>query len=273
MGDEVFLLDFNSVKWCSWNPGLLEQDLITLPIELGMVGGLYSFYTPTPHPLYPFKNEVSPLQRNKSQHPKEVLVPAGAVWALGTLSYLEFATERFPLSPIVRGWIHAHLVTEILTAAAKVSFQRPRPFYGRELESGRPLRNDDRFSFFSGHASHAFAFAGYSSAALLNRTHYSPGAFVYAAGAFSAASFVAHARVTGGQHNWSDVIVGGLVGLTSSILTYRRVEQVIEEYGLTPRAECPGGLCSTKQTQITLGPMLSKVDDRLLFGFNTTIAL
>jgi membrane-associated phospholipid phosphatase len=266
----VIVLDFDKVNWHSWSPGLLEQDLITMPMELALIGVINEVYTPTPKSLYPFKNEVSPLQRNRSRHPKELLAPIGAGWALGTLGFLEATTDRFPLAPVFRGWIHAHLVTEILTTTAKVSFQRPRPFYGREQASGNRIREDDRFSFFSGHASHAFAFAGYSSSAILHRTQYAPGAFVYAAGAFTLASVVSRARAVDGQHNWSDIVAGGAVGLATSILTYRRVEQVIEENNLTP-PQCEGDECQRWSLRAMLSPILYKMDKRDLIGINLNL--
>lgn len=266
----MIVLDFDKVHWHSWSPGLLEQDIITIPMELGLIGAVNEFYTKTPGTLYPFKNEVSPLQRNKSRHPKELLAPIGAGWGIGVLGFLEATTDRFPLAPVFRGWIHAHLVTEILTTTAKVSFQRHRPFYGPEKEKGNHIREDDRFSFFSGHASHAFAFAGYSSSAILYRTNYAPGAFVYAAGAFTLAGVVASARALDGQHNWSDIVAGGIVGATASILTYRRVEQVISEHGLTP-PQCQGEECQRWSLRAMLSPIMYKMDNRDLFGIKLNL--
>lgn len=260
----MILFDFATVDWLAYNPGLLEQDVLTIPLEAGLIGAINAFYTPSPRPLYPFRAEVRPNQRNKSRHPKELLAPIGAAWAVGTLSYFETTSDRFPIAPYVRGWIHAHLVNEIFTTFAKTTFQRPRPFYDSELAKGT-TREDDRFSFFSGHASHAFTFAGYSSAMVLAESDYAAGGYVYTLGALSAAAVVARARAVDGQHNWSDVVAGGLVGLTTGVLMQHRVQEVVEDYGLRPKP-CQGGSCSRWNFRAMLAPFSARVEEKDVVG-------
>jgi membrane-associated phospholipid phosphatase len=262
----VILLNFENVDWQAFSPGLLEQDVFTLPLEAGLITAMNQYYTPTPYPLLPFRNEVQPLQRNSSRHPKELLVPIGAAWALGTLGYLETQTERFPLAPHLRGWIHAHMITEIVTSFAKTSFQRPRPFYEKERVKGT-LRKDDRLSFFSGHASHAFAFAGYSSSLMLSETQNSWGAIAYTAGAMTLAGAVARARAIDGQHNWSDVFAGSLVGLTTSVLVQRRVSEVVMDYDLRPKP-CTGDECERGGLRAMLTPLTLKIEGKDIFGLS-----
>jgi membrane-associated phospholipid phosphatase len=266
----VILLDFENLDWHAYSPGLLEQDLFTIPFEAGLIAAMNEFYTPSPMPLLPFRDEVQPLQRNSSRHPKELLVPIGAAWAVGTFGFLETATERFPIAPLFRGWIHAHLVTEMITSFAKVTFQRPRPFYELEKRKGR-LRKDDRFSFFSGHASHAFAFAGYSSSMVLAHTDNSAGAVFYTAGALTLASMVARARAIDGQHNWSDVVAGSLVGLTTGVLIQTRVDQVVDDYGLRPDP-CAGDECTRRGFRASLSPLLMRMEGKDVLGLNLNMS-
>jgi hypothetical protein len=51
------------------------------------------------------------------------------------------------------------------------------------------------------------------------------------------------------------------------VLTYRRVEQVIDEYGLTP-PECEGDQCRRWSFQAVLSPVHYKMEKRDVFGIN-----
>gem|GEM_PF-621649 len=267
-GKSVILFDFNQMDWQAYNPGLLEQDVFTIPLEAGLIGAMNEFYTPAPHPLIHFPREVRPVQRNSSRHPKALLAPLGAAWAVSTLGYFEMANDRFPISPLVRGWIHTHLATELATTFAKVTFQRPRPFYDMEVAQGLTPRKDDRFSFFSGHASHAFAFAGYSSSLVMKYTDNSIGGMAYTAGALTVAGVVARARAIDGQHNWSDIVVGGLVGATTSVLMFNRVEAVIDDYSLRP-APCQGeDECKRWSMRAMIAPLMMKFEKSDIFGLS-----
>jgi hypothetical protein len=266
---DVILLDFNSMDGHSFNPGLLSQDVLTIPLEAGLIASMNHTYTPTPKPLVKFENEVVPEGRKASRHPKELLVPIGAAWALGTLGYLESQTDRFPVAPYLRGWIHSHLITEIATTFSKTAFQRPRPFYEKEVKKGSKIRKDDRLSFFSGHASHAFTFAGYSSSMMLSETNHSIGAWAYTGVAMLLAASVARARAIDGQHNWTDVIAGSFVGLTTSVFVQKRVSEVIHEYALRP-SQCTDGQCDRQRISALLSPLNLKVEGKDIFGLSVS---
>jgi membrane-associated phospholipid phosphatase len=202
----------------NYQPGLWEQDLLTLPLEAGLILGMNSTYTKTPRQLVPFKQEVFPSGRNPSQHTKSFLVPAGLIWGGGVLGGLAYAVpEKFSLYPAVAGLAHAHLLTEVFTSFSKLSFQRPRPFLEAEKTKGNAIRDDDRLSFFSGHSSHVFAFSAYTSAMIWQSTDNGWVRGFYTLFAASAASWVGSSRAIRGQHNWSDVIVGAAVGSATGI--------------------------------------------------------
>lgn len=218
-----------SPSW-SYYPGLWEQDLYTIPLQAGLLTIMNESYTKAAHPVWPFRFEHTSRERETTRHPGRLLgVYAGGI-AVTTLGVLSYAAPNFSLWPHVRGWIHAHLVNELATSVAKQFFLRKRPFYDSEVEKSErgetTVRDDDMRSFFSGHSSHAFTFATYTS--LLIGEHAPRYVSVPAAVAlYTGASYVAAARAIDGQHNVSDVVVGALVG---SVITYAikaRVDDVI----------------------------------------------
>lgn len=105
-----------------------------------------------------------------------------------------------------------------LVQAAKHLVQRPRPYlYARSAAATRyaAAQGDDaRMSFYSGHAALSFG-AAVTGAYLLgastdNRTARS---FAWGLG-LAAATATANLRVRAGKHFYSDVVIGGLVGIT-----------------------------------------------------------
>jgi superoxide dismutase len=79
-----------------------------------------------------------------------------------------------------------------------------------------------------GHASHAFAFASYSSLLLFQYSKSNILNWSYAIFAHSTAAWVAQSRVTDHAHNVSDVVIGGIVGATVAASVFFRVEKVQE---------------------------------------------
>lgn len=101
--------------------------------------------------------------------------------------------------------------TYVLTNVTKNIFQRERPFekYSSDI---KPYYRPDGYSFFSGHTSIAFALATSISINYPKWYVYLP-AYAYAVG-------IGYSRLLLGVHYPSDVIIGGLVGIGSSIASH-----------------------------------------------------
>ncbi len=216
----------STLSWMTYNPGDLKQDLFTLPLEGALIGAMNQFYTPKAAPFWPFQNDAANETSRPTSLPPSKIFP----YALGTgvliLGGLTLSNDDFKLGTHVRGWLHSILLTELATSTAKVTLQRKRPFYDKKERIEDSTAYDDRFSFFSGHASHAFSFATYSSALMLKYSKSSFLGWSYATFAYSAATWVASTRVKDHAHNVSDVIAGGIVGTAIAAAIFYRVEQV-----------------------------------------------
>lgn len=217
---------FNPEAPHSYLPGLFEQDLFTLPLEAGLIGIMNSYYSPGA-PLWPFQNEKSDGPKNPTRHSKAFLATGGSVIAVPLISALTFSSKEFPLGIVARGWVHAHLVTEMAISFSKVTFQRHRPFYDTAAKNGPPTA-DSHFSFLSGHSAHSFAFAAFSSSLLFKYSSNSIVPLVYAGGIFATAAWIGSTRAIDGQHHWSDVIPSALVGTLLSRMVYNQMESVAE---------------------------------------------
>jgi membrane-associated phospholipid phosphatase len=107
-------------------------------------------------------------------------------------------------------------INSLLTGAAKYLVQRPRPYlYDRSPAVQAYARSSGRggqLSFFSGHSSIAFAsaVAGAQLFAVRSRSTAARAAVWGIELAFAAAT--ANLRVRAGQHYYSDVVVGSIVG-------------------------------------------------------------
>jgi membrane-associated phospholipid phosphatase len=216
----------SSLSWMSFNPGDLKQDFITLPLEGALIGSVNYFYTPKATPVWPFNNESANLDPRPTTLHGSTIMPYALGAATFVLGGLTLSNDDFALGTHVRGWLHAVLLTELATSTAKVTFQRKRPFYDTIEQNGGTTTYDDRFSFFSGHASHAFSFATYSSALMIQYSKSPILSWTYAALAYSAATYIASTRVTDHAHNVSDVIAGGIVGTAIAAAVFYRVEQI-----------------------------------------------
>lgn len=212
--------------WVDYQPGLWEQDRITLPIEAGVVALMSASYTRAARPLWPFTNETNPKVRKVSRHPGRLVAASGVLTATATFGTLAYLSEDFAYGPAIRGLFHAHLMTEMATSLAKLSVQRRRPFYDTEKAKGT-LRADDTRSFFSGHASHVFAFATYSTRLVYETSHGHWASLAYGLTLHSLAGWVASARAIDGQHHWNDVITGSAVGFLVSNAIFTRTSSVM----------------------------------------------
>ncbi|KAB8031788.1 phosphatase PAP2 family protein [Fluviispira multicolorata] len=218
--------DLAPLSWAHFNPGDLKQDLITLPLEGAIIGAINAFYSPRAESLWPFNHESANKNTAKTTLTRSALLPYSLGVATLVFGGLKLSNDDFFIGTQIRGLLHAHLLNEIATSAAKVSFQRKRPFYDTEVNAQLTPAEDDRFSFFSGHASHAFTFATYTSALMLKYSENPYLSWTYTIAAYSTAAWIALTRVADNAHHVSDVIVGGLVGTVIAGSVFYRVQQI-----------------------------------------------
>ncbi len=116
------------------------------------------------------------------------------------------------------------LLSEILTFNSALNlFVRGFGFWARPRYSHSSAPEEEKGeilgSFYSGHASAAFALATYYSLALTQRYGFSQTAWISAL-SFATASTVAWLRVEGGKHYPSDVVAGAVMGSGISAFFY-----------------------------------------------------
>jgi membrane-associated phospholipid phosphatase len=126
----------------------------------------------------------------------------------------------------LRAWGHdVAILLEVMTVdfaltnAIKFAVRRPRPYsYDPDSPVGDPTEEEARLSFFSGHASGAFAMAAaYAYLFQLRHPRSRWVAPVWVLG-MSVASVTAVARVEAGKHFWTDVLVGAASGAAIGVL-------------------------------------------------------
>lgn len=209
-----------------FRPGDLRQDLYSIPIEILLVTAI-SKANPPLRPRWPFDKERTTEVRKPSRQPGYFAAGLTAGIALPLTTTLLEANPDFPAFTHLRGLVHTHLLTEFFTMGAKVWFGRRRPFYETEERAGR-VTKEERFSFFSGHAAHTFAFASYASGVAFSELDDSLSAWIYSGLLFSSAAWIGASRVLDKQHNWSDVVTGALVGSATGAWTFNRVSKVCD---------------------------------------------
>jgi hypothetical protein len=209
-----------------YRPGDFNQDIYTIPAEILLVT-LVSQANPPAKPRWPFQNERTTESRSPSRQPGYYAVGLSAGIAVPLTASIYAANPNFPAFTHLRGLVHSHLLTEFFTMGAKVWFGRRRPFYDTEEPAGR-VTKEERFSFFSGHASHTFAFASYASGLAFSQLKDDSSAWFYSGLLFGSASWIGASRAIDNQHNWSDVLAGAAVGSAIGYLTFNRVTQVSE---------------------------------------------
>lgn len=113
-------------------------------------------------------------------------------------------------------------VNTLIAGVVKRLVQRPRPYlYSKDPAVQRYARaeGDDAYlSFYSGHAALSFG-AAVTGAYLVSASGAGPGARAAAwGGGLAVAAATANLRVRAGKHFYSDVVFGGLVGVTVGYL-------------------------------------------------------
>jgi membrane-associated phospholipid phosphatase len=211
----------------SFRPGDFNQDIFTLPVEVGLISSLNYFYRPRNKTLFPIFDEDTGKKNESTTFTRSKMLP----YAIGTgafvLGGLNFINEDYQFGVQVRGFAHALLLTELASSSAKTIFQKKRPNYNEQVanNSGKDT-SDSRASFFSSHASQAFAFSTYTSLLLFKYSNSTLLSSIYSLTTVAASSLISYSRVTDHAHNTTDVIIGALVGASISGLTFFRVEQV-----------------------------------------------
>jgi membrane-associated phospholipid phosphatase len=106
-----------------------------------------------------------------------------------------------------------YAITTLITNIVKMSVNRPRPYvYDVSLSPEVRSSGDATRSFFSGHASTAFAMATSYSYMFMMRHPRSKLVIPIWIGTHALATATALLRVEAGRHFWSDILVGAAVG-------------------------------------------------------------
>lgn len=212
-----------------YRPGDLSQDLWTIPIEAGLLAAATYGIEPPEHPRWPFEHETANGERNPSRQPGYLGGALGAAVFLPLVTHIHLEKgNEFRVWAHIRGLIHTHILTEIFTIGAKNSFGRKRPFYDTERSAGRDTL-DDRRSFFSGHASHAFAFALYGSSIAHDYLESQTSQWLYTGLMTGTAAWISASRAVDGQHNATDVLAGSAVGSAVGYFIASRVTEVSKD--------------------------------------------
>ncbi|MEZ0538817.1 phosphatase PAP2 family protein [Fibrella arboris] len=110
-------------------------------------------------------------------------------------------------------YVETMLLTNGLKSTVKNAVERTRPFaYNPTVALGEKLDKDTQRSFYSGHASNAFATAVFAAEVF---RHYHPASRAKAwvwVGSLGLATGTAYLRYEAGQHFPSDLVVGAAVG-------------------------------------------------------------
>jgi membrane-associated phospholipid phosphatase len=127
---------------------------------------------------------------------------------------------RFANAGIV--YAEAHALTVVLTAAAKISVRRPRPYTQSKLPAAQALTraqgSDAYVSFFSGHSSATYTSAMAGSILYSQRTRELWARHTLWGLEFASAALTAQLRVRAGRHYRTDVWTGSLVGAGVGLL-------------------------------------------------------
>ncbi len=205
----------------TFRPGDFSQDKYTLPIEVGLISVLSNFYTPRSKTLFPGFDQSTNESNNKTTYGRTMLLP----YAIGT--GLSLYNKDFSLWTEARGFAHALLLSEVAAMSAKHIFQEKRPNYNSQLSTHQgEEKSDSRASFYSDHASQAFAFTTYTSLLMFKYSNSMVVSCIYGSTSTVASSIISYSRVTDHAHHLSDVLVGAFMGSAISALTFFRVQEV-----------------------------------------------
>ncbi len=213
-----------------FRPGELSQDVYTLPVEISLIGAINHSYTPRSNTLFPIFQELTGEKTKRTTYSGKLLFPLAVGIGSSIFTGLVFSNPDFHLGLQFRGFLHSILLTELAASTAKTIFQKPRPDYDQELASYDRVPTDNaRASFYSGHATHVFNFATYTS---LMMFQFSSNEFLnifYSFVSFAGASLVSYSRIPDHAHNPSDVLVGALAGTIIGSSVFFRVQDVDHE--------------------------------------------
>lgn len=144
-----------------------------------------------------------------------VSAPAFGLGAIAVANYMRGSdTARWidDAVPIVE----ASVLAGLLNQTVKFAVGRQRPFV-RVADPMRPAELDDNVSFFSGHATLAFAIAT-SAGMVAHARSYSIEPIVWAGG-YALAATTGYLRIAADKHYLSDVVVGAIVGTGVGLAT------------------------------------------------------
>lgn len=140
-----------------------------------------------------------------------ISLPVAGMSYLGFLNYSNENTKNIFEDATL--FAQVLTITGALGQTVRYSFKRPRPYvYNNKADDPRRYR-EDRLSFFSGHTASAFASATVFSE-ILERRFPNKDLLPLKIGFYSAAGLVAAGRVLSGEHFFSDVMTGAVIGST-----------------------------------------------------------
>ncbi|MES2614753.1 MAG: phosphatase PAP2 family protein [Bdellovibrionota bacterium] len=214
----------------SFKPGYLNQDILTIPLEIGLIGSLNYFYTPHSKTLFPVVDEATNQSNDATTYTRSFMLPYAVGAGALVFGGLTLCNDDFRIWTQARGFAHALLLSEVATSGAKVIFQKKRPNYDSQIQANHGEDTDDsRASFYSDHANQAFAFTTYTSLLMFKFSNSIVISTLYTTAAVAASSVISYSRVQNHAHNLSDVIVAAVMGTTISGLTFFRVQEVDAE--------------------------------------------
>ena len=176
------------------------------------------------------KDDVNPFDRtvigNYSTTARTLSdIGAAATWALPHV----FGAIDVLVSEPTDGWLgygkDTLVILETLSLTICVDnllnfvIRRPRPLvYDENISDERRLRGDAALSFPSGHAAGAFAMATAYSRLFMKRHPDSPLVIPMWIGTYSLAGTTAVLRSVAGDHFWTDIIAGAVLGIGMGLL-------------------------------------------------------
>lgn len=145
-------------------------------------------------------------------------------WIFAAVVIVFFLIKNYKKESI---WILGFLVltlvlTDQISNVFKYTFERLRPTHAPELQGlVKPVFGHlaGKFGFFSAHAANSFAFALFTTLLFKNK--------VYGAVIFLWATINAYTRMYLGVHYPGDILVGIVIGLVLSSLTFLLLDKVI----------------------------------------------
>lgn len=163
------------------------------------------------------RNDVNKFDRGATYNWSPTIANASDVLVAATIlspALLAFSDEvKNDFTPVLSMYFQTLILSEALSLMLKGITQRPRPFvYNEDVPLNKKQTLNAKRSFFSGHASVAFAMAVFLSTVY---SDYHPNSkwkpFVWGV-SLLAASTVGYLRYAAGKHFPTDIITGAVVG-------------------------------------------------------------